>query len=672
MRNKIISAADAVAMIRPGDTVATSGFVGIGTPNAVICAIEKRFLELGEPRNLTLVFAAAPGDGKGEGLDRLAHNGLLKRVVGGHFGLVPNLARRALSGECEAYNLPLGCVSHLFREIAGGKPWMMSKAGLRTFVDPRNGGGKINSTTTEDLVELMEIDGEEWLRYKSFPINVAILRGTTADPLGNITMENEALTLDNLSLATAAKNCGGFVIVQVESIADGWLNPHAVKIPGALVDFVVVAGAKHHAQTYATQYNGAFSGEFRAPPDHAASMELNERKIIARRCAFELRKGDVVNLGIGMPEGVAAVATEEKIITSVSLTAEAGTIGGIPQGGLDFGAAVNPESIIGQNQMFDLIDGGGLDLACLSFAQVDAQGNVNVSHFADRLAGAGGFINISQNARRLVFCGTFTDRLQTEIRDGKLAILHEGPRAKFIEEVEQITFSGEYAREGHQTVLYVTERCVFSLTAEGLELTEVAPGIDIERDILAHMKFRPIIHKPREMAAVIFTEGPMNLDKLLFKRPLSECMEFDAERNTLSLSLVGYSVQTSAHVEAVREAVFALYERLGHRFSAVINYDGIDIASNHSDAWFTMAAEVERRCYDHVSRYTASAFLRLKLGAALTERDVVPHVFESQHEAAGYLLDATHRPHVPSGAPGTHRLRRCQPCPHRRPRISRR
>lgn len=651
MRDKIISAADAVAMIRPGDTVATSGFVGIGTPNAVICALEKRFLETGEPRNLSLVFAAAPGDGKGQGLDRLAHDGLVKRLVGGHFKLVPKLARRALSSECEAYNLPLGCVSHLFREIAGGKPWLMSKVGLRTFVDPRNDGGKINSNTTEDLVELMEIDGEPWLRYKISPINVAILRGTTADPLGNVTMEKEALTLDNLSLATAAKNCGGIVVVQVERIAAaGQLDPRTVKIPAHLVDCVVVADHKDHAQTYATQYNGAFSGEFRAP-DRAVFIELNARKIVARRCALELRKGDIVNLGIGMPEGVAAVASEEKIITFVTLTAEAGTIGGIPQGELDFGAAINPESIIDQNQMFDFIDGGGLDLACLSFAQVDAQGNVNVSHFADRLAGAGGFINISQNTRRLVFCGTFTDGLQTETRDGKLAILQEGPRAKFIENVEQITFSGEYAREGHQTVLYVTERCVFSLTPEGLELIEVAPGIDIERDILAHMKFRPIIREPREMAAEIFTEGPMNLDKLLFERPLSECMEFDAERDTLFLNLIGYSVQTSADVEAVRGAVFELYERLGHRFSAVINYDGIDIASNLSEAWFTMAAEVERRCYDHVSRYTASAFLRLKLGAALTERDIVPHVFESRHEAAGYLLDATHRPHVPSDAP---------------------
>ncbi|WP_246724795.1 CoA-transferase [Rhizobium leguminosarum] len=530
--NKIVSSAEAVAMIRSGDTVAFSGFVGIGTPEAVICALEKRFLETGEPSNLTLVFAAAPGNGKDKGLNRLAHDGLVKRLIGGHFKLVPKLAQLAVSGKCEAYNLPLGIISHLFREIAGGKPGLISKVGLRTFIDPRIDGGKINSKTIENLVKLTEINGKEWLFYKTFPIHVAILRGTTADPSGNVTMEKEALTLDNLTIATAAKNSGGIVIAQVERIAAaGSLNPRDIKIPGHLVDWVVVAEPEHHMQTYATPYNGAFSGEFRAPPDSAASMELNERKIIARRGALELRMGDVVNLGIGVPEGVAAVATEEGIIDKITLTTESGTIGGTPQSGLDFGAAKNPESIIDQNQMFDLIDGGGLDIAVLGFAQFDAQANVNVSRFGDVLAGAGGFINISQNTRRLVFCGTFTKDLRTEIRDGKLVILQEG-QAKFIEKVEQITFSGEYARETHQTVLIVTERCVFSLTPDGLELIEVAPGIDIERDIVAHMNFSPIIREPREMAAEIFADGPMNLDQLLLERMLSERIEFDAERST--------------------------------------------------------------------------------------------------------------------------------------------
>lgn len=640
MRNKIVSAAESVAIIRSGDTVASSGFVGVGTPDEVIKALEKRFLDTGEPRDLSLVFAAAPGDGAEKGLNRLAHDGLVKRLVGGHFGLVPKLARKAVTGECEAYNLPLGCVSHLFREIAGRKAGLLSKVGLQTFVDPRNGGGKLNANTTENLVELMEIGGEPWLFYKAFPIHVAILRGTTADPHGNVTMEKEALTLDNLSLAMAAKNCKGFVIVQVERIAAGnSLNPRSVRIPGALVDCVVVAEPEHHAQTYATHYNGAFSGEFRAPVDRSRPMPLDERKVIARRCAYELPMGGVVNLGIGMPEGVAAVAAEEGIINLVTLTAEPGIIGGIPQSGLDFGAAVNAEAIIDQHQMFDFYDGGGLDLACLGLAQADAQGNVNVSQFGGRLAGAGGFINISQNARRLVFCGTFAaGGLKTEIRDGQLHILQDGRQSKFIDAVEQVTFSGELARSTHQGVLFVTERCVFALTPEGLELVEVAPGVEIERDILSKMGFRPIVRAPRAMAAAIFDPQPMKLDEFFLNRPLSQRMEFSEERNTLYLNLGGYRVHTSADVEAVKEALHALARRVGRRFSAVINYDAIDIAPYMSDAWFAMVSEVERACYEHVSRYTTSAFLRLKLGTALADRDVAPHVFESRREATDHLL----------------------------------
>ncbi|TBB59233.1 acyl CoA:acetate/3-ketoacid CoA transferase [Rhizobium ruizarguesonis] len=515
MKTKICSAAAAVAMIRSGNTVASSGFVGVGTPEALIAALERRFLESDEPRALTLVFSAAPGDNKSKGLNRLAHDRLVKRLIGGHFGLVQKLTQLAISGKCEAYNLPLGVMSHLYREIAGGRPRLFSKVGLGTFIDPRNGGGKMNCKTTEDLVELREFEGEEWLFYKTFPIDVAFLRGTTADPSGNVTMEKEAATLDNLLLAMAVKASGGIVIVQVERIAPaGSLHLRDVKIPGHLVDYVVTAPPEHHMQTYGTHYNGAFSGEFQAPLDSAPSMKLDERKIIARRAAYELRMGSVVNLGIGIPEVIAMVAAEENIIGSVTLTTEAGSIGGIPKGGLDFGAAINPEAILDQNQMFDLIDGGGLDKAFLGFGEVDAQGNVNVSKFGGGFPGAGGFINISQNTPRLVFCSTFTaGGLVTEVRDGKLAILQEGRHMKFVEEVEQITFSGKSARDRHQAVLAVTERCVFSLSPEGWELIEVAPGIDIERDILAHMKFRPIIRKPREMAAAIFNEGPMGLSK---------------------------------------------------------------------------------------------------------------------------------------------------------------
>jgi propionate CoA-transferase len=642
--SKIVPVEDAVAVIRSGDTVATSGFVGVGTPDAAIAALEKRFVDTGAPCDLTLVFAAAPGDGRDKGLNRLARDGLVRRVVGGHYGLVPKLARMATEGVVEGYNLPLGCISQLFREIAGRKAGLLSKVGLQTFVDPRVDGGKLNAQTTEDLVELLTIGGEPWLFYKAFPIQVAILRGTTADDQGNVTLEREALTLDNLAIAMAAKNSKGLVIVQVERIAAaGTLNPRLVKIPGALVDCVVVAAPEHHGQTYATAYNPAFSGEIRAPVDRIAPLPLDERKVIARRCAFELPLGGIVNLGIGMPEGVAAVAAEEKLLDFVTLTAEPGIIGGLPQGGLDFGAAINPDAIIDQNQQFDFYDGGGLDLACLGLAQADRHGNVNVSRFGGRLAGAGGFINISQNARKLIFVGTFTaGGLQVEVGSGRLSILQEGRSAKFIEAVEHVTFSGRLAADHRQPVLFVTERCVFRLGADGLELVEVAPGVDVERDILAHMAFPPIVRgEPRAMDARLFRPEPMGLDETLLERPLSERLALDAESGVLYIDLDGYRARSEREVEAVREAVAARVKPLGRKVNAVISYDSCVIEPDMADAWFAMAADVESRFYEHVSRYTTSAFMRLKLGDALSRRAVAPHIFETPHEARAFVASRT-------------------------------
>src|SRR5215831_6157370 len=517
LKNKIVSAGEAIAIIRDGDTLCVSGFVGIGTPDELLIAIEQRFLRERHPAGLTLVFAAAPGDGKERGLNRLAHKGLIKRVVGGHWALVPKISEMAINNEIEAYNLPLGVVAHLYRDIAARRPGTITKVGLRTFVDPRREGGKLNSITTENLVELIEIDGATWLRYKTFPINVALIRGTTCDPNGNITMEREALTLDNLAAAMAAKNSRGFVIAQVERIAAAdSLNPREVQIPGILVDCVVLAEASNHLQTYGTHYNHAFSGRQRVPLDRIEPMELDERKIIARRCAFELPLGGVVNLGIGMPEGVAAVAAEERVLKYVTLTAEPGIVGGIPQGGLDFGAALNPEAVIQQNQQFDFYDGGGLDLACLGMAEADDEGNVNVSRFGRRLAGAGGFINISQNAKKLLFAGTFTaGGLKISTVDGTLEITSEGRSQKFVQKVEQTTFSGTYAAEAGQPVFYVTERCVFRRTSAGMELSEIAPGIDIEKDILRHMSFKPIVNDPATMNPLIFRPEPMGLEQLL-------------------------------------------------------------------------------------------------------------------------------------------------------------
>jgi propionate CoA-transferase len=635
LKNKIVSADEAAAIIRDRDTVCVSGFVGIGTPDELILAVERRFLDTQQPNGLTLVFAAAPGDGKDRGLNRLAYAGLVRRVVGGHWALVPKLAELALDNRIEAYNLPLGCIAHLYREIAAHGPGTLSKVGLRTFVDPRLDGGKINKTTTEDLVELLKINGEEWLLYKAFPINIALIRGTTADPNGNITMEREALTLDNLAIAMAVKNSRGFVIAQVERIAAAdSLNPREVQVPGVLVDCVVVATADNHRQTYATPYNHAFSGRQRVPLDRMEPMALDERKIIARRCAFELPPGGVVNLGIGMPEGVAAVAAEERVLQYLTLTAEPGIVGGMPQGGLDFGAALNPEAVIHQNQQFDFYDGGGLDLACLGMAQADRDGNVNVSRFGRRLAGAGGFINISQSAKKLVFAGTFTaGGLAIGIEDGKLKILREGKTRKFIEAVEQITFSGSYAAETGQPVYYVTERCVLRRGPDGMELIEVAPGIDIDHDILAHMGFAPLVQEPRPMDERIFRPEPVGLEQMLLGLSLAERISYDAERNTLFINFEGFQVKTLGDVDLVRREVERRCREIGRKVALVVNYDGFTLDPVVADAYFSMITYMQQRYYSSASRYTTSAFMRLKLGAALAERNLAPHVFETRAEA---------------------------------------
>ncbi len=638
MKNKVVTLEDAVAVIQQGDTVCTSGFVGIGTPDELLEGLEQRFLESATPSDLTLVFAAGQGDGKERGLNKLGHEGLLKRVVGGHWGLIPKVAALAIEGKIEAYNLPQGCISHLFRAIASHKPGILSSVGQGTFVDPRVEGGKINDVTTEDLVEVITLDGKQWLYYKAFPINVALIRGTTADSAGNITMEREALTLDNLAMAMAAHNSNGVVIAQVERIArNGSLNPRQVQIPGALVDCVVVAKPENHQQTYATNYSPAFAGEISVPMESLDIPPLNVRKVIARRCAFELPPNGIVNLGIGMPEGVAAVAAEENLLDYITLTAEPGVVGGMPASGLDFGAAVNTDAILAQNQQFDLYDGGGLDLACLGMAECDGSGNVNVSRFGSRLAGAGGFINISQNAQRLVFAGTFTaGGLDIAIRDGQLSVNQEGRSQKLIKAVQQITYSGKRGAELQQPVLYVTERCVFELSTDGLKLIEIAPGIDLEKDILANMAFEPIIDAPQLMEACIFSDEPMGLKDRILDIRLEDRISFDAGRNLLFLNFETLQVRSEKDVTDIKDAVETFCQQLGQRVDVVVNYGSFEIDADISDSYAEMVRYLEQRYYNRVSRYATSAFMRMKLGQMLTRR-VSPHVFESQAEAQSFL-----------------------------------
>jgi propionate CoA-transferase len=628
MQNKVTTAADAISVIRDGDTVLVSGFVGIGTPDELIVALEKRFLETGHPCDLTLVFAAAPGDAGDRGLNRLAYPGLIKRAIGGHWSLVPKLAKLAVDNQIEAYNLPLGCISQMYRVIAGGKPGLRTKVGLRTFVDPRLDGGRMNARTTEPLVVLDEIDGEEWLFYKAFKIDVAFLRGTTADRFGNTTMEREVLKLDVCSSAMAAHNSHGIVFVQVERVAErGSLSPKRVMIPGNLVGCVVISKPENHCQTYATPYKMEFAGELRVPLEQFEAMPLTARKIIARRVALELPIGGVVNLGIGVPEGVAAVAAEEEMLDSVSLTAEAGTIGGVPQSGLDFGAALNPDAVIATNTQFDFYDGGGIDMACLGMAQVDAKGNVNVSKFGSRFAGAGGFINISQNAARVAFAGSFTaGDLDIAIEDGKVRIIKEGKNRKFVENVEHITFSGELAAETKQPVLYITERCVFSITVKGVELIEVAPGIDIDRDILAHMGFKPIMENVRLMDAKIFSPESMNLKASLLDAPISRRIQLDEQTYTLRLNMRGYKIKEVKDLDLIRMRIEELCEPLGQKVDMIAWYDGFYLNTRLLDAYNDTIAALEKKYYKTSRRYTRDPFIRLKLASELEKRGISTQV----------------------------------------------
>lgn len=499
---KLCSADEAASLIERGRTVATGGFVGSCHPEALTAAIERRFLSSGEPQGLTLIYGAGQGDGCRRGVNHFAHEGLVSRVIGGHWGLAPALGRLALNGKIEAYNFPQGVICQWFRDVAAGRPGCITHIGLETSIDPLNGGGRLNDRTPGGLVERVELGGRAWLWYKALPIDFGLIRATAADPFGNLLMDEEAMIGEMLPIAQAAHNSGGIAIAQVLKLLDRPAPPQQVRVPGVLVDRIVVAEPHEHEQTFAEKHNPAYF----SPQSTADSCEdlpplpLDERRIIAARACDELHDGSIVNLGIGMPEGIARIAAERGLLERVVLTVESGPIGGQPAGGLSFGASRYPQAIVDQSSQFDFYDGGGLDFAALGAAQIDRHGNVNVARFGERFAGVGGFVNISQTARRLVFCGTFTvGGLQIAVEAGRLQILQEGRSRKFVSQVEMISFSGQRSRQVGQQVLYVTERAVFRLVDEGLELIEVAAGIDVQSQVLDLMDFRPIVRQVREM-----------------------------------------------------------------------------------------------------------------------------------------------------------------------------
>lgn len=490
---KVITAAEAAALFKDEVNVATASFGLAGWAEEIGLALQERYLNSGHPKNITFMHAAGLGNWKDRGECALAEEGLVKRLVVGHVGSSPRMAKMIEDNKVECYFWPEGVVCQWYTEVARKSPGLVTKTGLGTFIDPRIEGGKVNEKTKEDIIKIVELEGEEWMLYKSFPIDVALIRGTTADEKGNITFEKEAISLEALPVAQAAKASGGIVIAQVENLAQaGTLHPKQVEVPGVMVDYIVVA-TKPQMQTQGTQYKAALAGDIKVPEGNIPQIPLDERKVIARRAAMELVPGPV-NLGIGIPQGIANVVAEEGCGDIMTLISESGNIGGIPGVALEFGTHYNGEAMIRQDNHFTWFDGGGLSMSFSGLAQTDKDGNINAGKFSGKVMGPGGFVNVTQCAKKVVFCGTFTaGKLQVKVEDGKLAIVQEGRTRKFLDQVEQIAFSGKYATSANQKAVYITERAVFELTKDGIMLTEIAPGIDLEKEILAQMDFKPII-----------------------------------------------------------------------------------------------------------------------------------------------------------------------------------
>ncbi len=523
---KFVTAEEAVAFVKDNDTVVFGGFCTYGTTEELTEALADRYERTGHPKNIDIISGITPGDksesneprqGYNIGLNLLKAEGL---IGGATVGLADARAigYKINENKIAGYLMPMGILVNLFRATAGGAPGILTKVGLGTFCDPRQDGccGNEMARQRGSVVELMEIDGEEYLFYKTYKPDVCFIRGTYADEDGNISMDHEVIIGAEFDMAAATHNKGGIVIVQVDKMVQrGSIHPKNVRIHGLLVDYVVVAQKPENTwQSFLSPvYRPELASEIKTVIGKRAPMKLDIRKVIARRSTMELELGTITNFGVGMPAGVASVAAEENILDTFVTTVEAGAIGGVVQDGLAFPAVENPEAIYSQPDITNMYDGGLLDMTFLGTAEIDPAGNVNVSRFGGRNSGPGGFIDISQNSKKVIFMGSFTaGKGDIEVADGALKIKSDAPGIKFVKTVQQITFSGRYAVKNGQEVVYVTERAVFKLTPEGLMLMEIAPGVDLQKDILDKMEFEPVISKDlKEMDHRIFKDEVMGL-----------------------------------------------------------------------------------------------------------------------------------------------------------------
>ncbi len=514
---------EAAAMIKDDSTIATIGMTLVSASETILKAIEKRFLETGSPNHLTLVHSCGQSD-RDRGIQHFAHEGMLHRIIGGHWGLQPRMMKLIAENKILAYCIPQGQFAQLYRSMAGGEPGKITKVGLGTFIDPRIDGGKMNAITKNapDIVDVVTIDGEEYMRYKPIPLDYCIIRGTYVDEMGNLTTDEEAMQLEVFSAVMACKKFGGKVIAQAKyKVKSGTLHCKRVTVPGIFIDAIVMCPnpEEDHRQTHSFAFDPAYCGDIKVPVSNSDILPMNIRKVIGRRALMELHPDDVLNVGTGIPNDVVGpIISEEGVGDDVTVTVESGIYGGIPMGGVDFGIAKNNFALLRHDDQFDYYNGAGVDVTYMGAGEIDPEGNVNATKLGPNPTGAGGFIDITTNAKHVVFCSSFTGKgLDCSFEDGRLHINKEGSLIKFVNKVQQISYNGKIAREKHQKMHYVTERAVFELRPEGLVLTEIAPGIDLQTQILDLMEFKPIISEDlKEMNPAIFSESiPYGLKDLI-------------------------------------------------------------------------------------------------------------------------------------------------------------